>query len=669
LSRRVLALIVSAAGCLSLTPDNGSYVCRTTGQPCDNGYFCASDNRCYANGTDLAAPSSDLMQSDLALDLNGGGDGADAKAGVSATRSTIDLAPAAPLANGQSQLTITVTVRDDAGTPLPGLTVTLSSTGTGNVLTQPAGPTAQDGSVVGAMTSTVAETKTVSAIVGGVTLTKDVSFATPVASEIFFSIQPPNAGPGQILSPSVRVTVRDTDMIGLPGASVALTLANNTSGATLSGGTTATTDGSGVAVFSTLQVDVAQNGYRLIATAGAQMATSATFNIVAGLPNAPTGVMANATNSTITVTWTAVAGATGYNVLRSTSSGAEVLLAAGTNVQTTTFTDANLLRGTYYYEVQTINGVGAGASSLEVNAFASRELCVSNFNTNTISVLPAQVNTSVSPLRSLANTVSTPYAAVGDTVNNEIYVANFVANSVTVYPRTGTSTTAPTRSITTGLNRPAALAIDTTNNELWVVNSSTPSLAVYDRSALTLKRTITGNMTALSGPQGIALDLGHDEVFAVNFTTNSVVIYNRTDANNVAPKRTPISGTHAQISSSSAIAYDAAHDAILVASSAGSVTSYPRTTTAGNMTYPTWWLAGGSTGLAGPTGLVVDPLAGAGGEILVINGNGGGSSTVTAYPAVHTCGTSPCTTSTDDAPTRTINSASLNGSQGGSLCN
>jgi hypothetical protein len=332
------------------------------------------------------------------------------------------------------------------------------------------------------------------------------------------------------------------------------------------------------------------------------------------------------------------------------------------------FTDANLLRGTYYYTVQTINAVGTGISSLEVNAFAVRELCVANVNTNTVSVLPSSVNMSVTPLRSLANGISGPYAVASDTVHDEIFVANMSGNAVNVYPRTGSSTTASTRSLS-GLNGPAALVVDTANDELWVANSNTPSVAVYDRTMLTLKRTIIGSMTQLSSPGGIALDLAHGEIIVLNSGNNSVVPFARTDANNVGPLRVPvIGGSNTKISSASGIAYDATHDQVVVASAGNSsVTSYLRTAT-GNA-YPTWWLQGSSTGLAGPVGVVLDPLASASGELLVINGNGGGSSSVTAYSTVHICGTSPCTTPADDPPSRVINSTSLSGSQAGALCN
>ena len=67
---------------------------------------------------------------------------------------------------------------------------------------------------------------------------------------------------------------------------------------------------------------------------------------------------ASVTHKTVTLRWNAVAGATGYEVLRSTSSkGAYVNIA--TNVTETTFTDTGVISGkTYYYKVRPLDVSG-----------------------------------------------------------------------------------------------------------------------------------------------------------------------------------------------------------------------------------------------------------------------------------------------------------------------
>ncbi|MEW6071094.1 MAG: Ig-like domain-containing protein [Planctomycetota bacterium] len=85
---------------------------------------------------------------------------------VSAANSTVAADPAfGTLADGTHTTTITVTVEDVFGVPAPGQVVEIASTGTGNILTQPAGATNASGVATGTLASTVAELKTLSAIV------------------------------------------------------------------------------------------------------------------------------------------------------------------------------------------------------------------------------------------------------------------------------------------------------------------------------------------------------------------------------------------------------------------------------------------------------------------------------------------------------------------------
>src|SRR5207249_8292457 len=89
----------------------------------------------------------------------------------SAARSLHDAVPISIKAvTGVS--TITVTARDGAGNPIAGATVVLAATGSGNTLTQPAGPTDASGVATGTLSSVVAGAKTVSATIEGVQATQ-----------------------------------------------------------------------------------------------------------------------------------------------------------------------------------------------------------------------------------------------------------------------------------------------------------------------------------------------------------------------------------------------------------------------------------------------------------------------------------------------------------------
>lgn len=98
-----------------------------------------------------------------------------------AVRSTVTALPTT-IVQGSGSSTITVTVRDAYGNPVSGTSVELHATGNGNTLTG-GGATNGSGVVTGSLSSTVAETKVVSATAGDVDLTQTATVTvTPEGS-------------------------------------------------------------------------------------------------------------------------------------------------------------------------------------------------------------------------------------------------------------------------------------------------------------------------------------------------------------------------------------------------------------------------------------------------------------------------------------------------------
>jgi adhesin/invasin len=87
-----------------------------------------------------------------------------------ADHSTVTASPATIAVGAPS--TITTTVKDAFNNPISGSNVVLAASGTGNTLTQPAAPTDASGAAVGALSSTVAEAKIVTATAGGMSITQ-----------------------------------------------------------------------------------------------------------------------------------------------------------------------------------------------------------------------------------------------------------------------------------------------------------------------------------------------------------------------------------------------------------------------------------------------------------------------------------------------------------------
>jgi fibronectin type 3 domain-containing protein len=92
------------------------------------------------------------------------------------------------------------------------------------------------------------------------------------------------------------------------------------------------------------------------------MATSPTGLV--GTPSTPT---ATGSVGEVTVSWAAVSGATGYDVLRSTTSGGPYTL-VGSNITGTSFINGGLTSGTtYYYVIAAYSGTSEGMNSSQVS--------------------------------------------------------------------------------------------------------------------------------------------------------------------------------------------------------------------------------------------------------------------------------------------------------------
>jgi hypothetical protein len=118
------------------------------------------------NDNSVAFATCGLASSDGGGGAGGSGGGGGGGGGQCATTSTVTVdRPTGVLADGTDHATITITLHDGHGNPLVGEAVTLSSTGSNNMIGQPA-PTNGEGVTTGTLTSTSAETKTITATTG-----------------------------------------------------------------------------------------------------------------------------------------------------------------------------------------------------------------------------------------------------------------------------------------------------------------------------------------------------------------------------------------------------------------------------------------------------------------------------------------------------------------------
>jgi hypothetical protein len=159
---------------------------------------------------------------------------------------------------------------------------------------------------------------------------------------------------------NVTIPVGATGSIYLPiKTSVTTNLIVQESGTTIWQNNAATSGATGVA-------------FALNQGAGAQ--TLQVWNVGSGsyqfawnVLQAPTGLLASSSNGKVVLNWNSVAGATGYNVKRSSVTGGGYVTIA--SVTGTNYTDASVTNNTtYYYVVSALRGGSEGPNSLESSA-------------------------------------------------------------------------------------------------------------------------------------------------------------------------------------------------------------------------------------------------------------------------------------------------------------
>jgi hypothetical protein len=207
---------------------------------------------------------------------------------VNAANSTVSVSPNNNItANGATAATVTVALMDANSNPVPGQTVTLSVSGTGNAISTPA-VTDINGQTAATITSTNVGIKSVTASVGTTTIAQQptVTFVPGPATQLVFVSQPGSATYGASLSPQPSVKTKDAfgndSAVGL-GSSKLVSLAVSAGTDSLQGVTAldiGASAGNGIASFTGLKVTGTGTGKQLTASApGLTSATSAAFGI------------------------------------------------------------------------------------------------------------------------------------------------------------------------------------------------------------------------------------------------------------------------------------------------------------------------------------------------------------------------------------------------------
>ena len=233
-----------------------------------------------------------------------------ASTNASPTNSIAVASPTTGLtADGSATSTITVTAMDANNNPIPGATVSASSTGTGNSLSSPAN-TDSSGQTTFTIASTVAELKTITVVVNGTTITNHptVQFVPGAVSAANSTAvaSPTTVSSDNVSTSVITVTAKDANNNLISNAVV--TASSTGSGNTLStpantggNGQTTFTIASSVAEVKTITVTIDGTPITQQPVVTFQVAVSPSLSSVVASPT--NGIAAdNVTTSTITIT-------------------------------------------------------------------------------------------------------------------------------------------------------------------------------------------------------------------------------------------------------------------------------------------------------------------------------------------------------------------------------
>jgi fibronectin type 3 domain-containing protein len=353
----------------------------------------------------------------------------------------------------------------------------------------------------------------------------------------------------------------------------------------------------------------------------------------AAQPPAPTGLVATGGNGQISLTWTAVPGATSYNILRGTAAATEAPLSPPATSTAAAYPDTGLAPGTtYFYVVQANSNAGTSANSNEASAVtapsAPAGLTVTTTDSSaTLQWTASQGAINYTILRAPGGT--TTFTSVGTTATTSASDSGLTPNTPYVYAvsaqnASGTSANA-TVNATTAPVPPTGLTASASNHHVtlsWtaaagagsggyrVLRSATsggPYSSIGTSSTTSYTDTFLTNgstyyyVVHTIGGAGESSNSNQTtgapfiEICALDSASNDISVYNGKASGNVAPLRS--FGWQTGIAEGTGIGIDGAN--VYIASRySGTVNVYPRTVAGNTAPTSTLSLLGAAVALA-----------------------------------------------------------------------
>ncbi|MES2527358.1 MAG: fibronectin type III domain-containing protein [Bdellovibrionota bacterium] len=232
----------------------------------------------------------------------------------------------------------------------------------------------------------------------------------------------------------------------------------------------------------------------------------------------PSGVLATVATDQITISWTAMPGASSYKIYRGTVSGTYTEIAS--NNVTTSYVDTGTSDGVqYYYVVKSFNGADSADSAevtgktitpfslTSVTAASTTSLVVTFPTTVGADVYDVRYGTATGSYTTTVSGVTSPNTITGLTANTTYYVVARGRNAI----GSGASQTTAEMSIKTPVAAPTGLAAASTPNQVilsWTNVTGATSYNVY-------RGTVSGTTTLIAS----AITNPYTDLTAVNGTT------------------------------------------------------------------------------------------------------------------------------------------------------
>jgi autotransporter-associated beta strand protein len=201
------------------------------------------------------------------------------------------------------------------------------------------------------------------------TITFNLPSAPGASASLYFALSSDYQGP-------LIVRVNGVDIAGSTGYFPSYSSSGDQSDATIREGIHGTFSDNRIN-FAGSMLNVGQNTITINMRKGGNFANHAMYDYVrlelsGYIPPTPSNVTAYAGNGRNLISWPCQSGATGYNILRSTTSGSGYVSitngvvgpVCGSGYNNATYTDASVVNGTtYYYVVQSVNTAGSSTNS------------------------------------------------------------------------------------------------------------------------------------------------------------------------------------------------------------------------------------------------------------------------------------------------------------------